>query len=172
MKLKFCSREEEAAAALLDEGWSDANDSELRAHIDECPHCMDVVLVAQALRQARIETARAATLPASGVLWWRAQIRRRSGAFERATRPIAVVEKLALVAVALGFACLAAWQWNQISDWVLQLTYLARPNTSLLDTLWTPFSGVGGWILASLIVSLGALALFGGLAIYLLVEKE
>jgi hypothetical protein len=172
MNLKFCSREKEVAAALRDRGWPDICDAALRAHVESCRHCSDLVLVATTLQQARSEAAEASHLPAPGILWWRAQLRRRNGAVERIARPIALIEKLALAAMALGILCLAAWQWNQISDGALWLASLARPSASLLDTLWTPFSGAGGWMPVLLIASLVTLALFGGLAVYLLLEKE
>lgn len=172
MRLEFCSQEKEIAVALREGRWPDAADPALRAHVVACPRCSDLVLVAQTLRQARNEMARLAILPAPGVLWWRAQVRRRRGAVERMTKPIAVVEKLAVAVIVLVLLCLAAWQWNPISHWVLQFASVARPNTFLLDALWTPFSDTGGWILALMIAGMGTLALFGGLAVYLLVENE
>jgi hypothetical protein len=172
MMLEFCSQEKELAAALQEERWPDAVDPALRAHVDACRSCGELVLVAQTLRQSRNEAAQQAVLPAPGALWWRAQMRRRRGAVERMTRPIAVVEKLAFASVVLCLLCLAAWQWSPISEWVLRSTSAARPATSILDNLWTPFASAGGWIPALLIAGLGTLAVFGGLAVYLLVEKE
>ena len=137
-----------------------------------CPRCSDLMLVVQTLRQVRNETVESAPIAAPGVLWWRAQIRRRSGAVELMTRPIALVEKLALVILAAGFFCLAAWQWNQIADWAPLLANLAHANASVVETLRAPLAGAGGWMLALALAGFLTLALFGGLAVYLLVEKE
>ena len=47
-------------------------------------------------------------LPAADVLWWRAELRRRLAAEERATRPVRIVERLACAACLLGAIVLAA----------------------------------------------------------------
>ena len=131
------------------------------------------MLVATTLQQARCETASEAShLQAPGILWWRAQLRRRNGAVERIARPIALIEKLALAVMVLGILCLAVWQWNQISDGTLWPASLAHPKAFMLEALWTAFTATGGWMPVLLIASLLTLVLFGGFAVYLLVEKE
>jgi hypothetical protein len=171
MRLEFCAQEREVAAALREGRWPGAVDPAIRAHVESCRSCGEFVLVTQSLRQFREEASRTAVLPAPGALWWRAQVRRRQGAFERITRPIAVAEKIALVAAVAGLLCLAAWQWSSISDWALRLASATRPG-AILDTVWLPLSNSGGWILALLIAGVGTLALFGGLAFYFLTEKD
>jgi hypothetical protein len=51
-------------------------------------------------------------LPEAEVIWWRAQLRRRLEAEERATRPIRLVERLACSVCVLAAAVLAASLWN------------------------------------------------------------
>jgi len=122
------------------------------------PRCGDLMLVVQTLRQARNETVESAPIAAPGVLWWRAQIRRRSGAVELMSRPVALVEKLALVVLAAGSFCLAAWQWDQVVEWAYVLANLAHNSVSMVDTLRSPLSRTGGWISALVIAGLLTLA--------------
>lgn len=171
--LHFCFQEKEVEAALREGRWPGGCDPALRSHVDVCRCCNDLVFMAQTLEQARIETAQAAHLTSPpGVLWWQAQLRLRNGAVERIARPIAVVEKLALVSTVLVALGLAAWQWSQITDWLRWLADLSHSNAFRLDTLWSASSAGGNSILILLIASLGTLALFGGLAVYLVAKKE
>ena len=171
MRLEKCTQEREVAAALREGRWPGAVDSMLRAHVKACLSCGEFVLVTQSLRKLREEASRTAVLPAPGALWWRAQVRRRQGAVERMIRPIAVAEKIAFAASVAVLLCLAVWQWSSVSDSTFRLTSAARLG-AILETLWFPLSDAGGWIPALLIAGVGTLALFGGLAVYLLAEKE
>jgi hypothetical protein len=161
----ICPHERAVANILRSSGGAGITDPALRSHMTKCPRCSGLMLVVQTLCQARNETVESAPIPPPGLLWWRAQIRRRSGAVELAGRPIALVEKLALVILAAGFFCLAAWQWDQITGWAI-------PAASMAEALRVPFAASGGWTWALAIAGLATLALFGGMAIYLLVEGE
>ena len=171
MRLEFCVQEREVAAALREGRWPDAVDPALRAHVESCRSCGEILLLVQSLAQSREEASRMAVLPAPGALWWRAQVRRRQAAVESVTRPIAFAEKVALAALTAGLLFLVGWRWNSISDWMLHITSPTRPGV-FIDTLWPPFSELGGWMAALLIAGVVTLALFGGLAFYFLTEKE
>lgn len=47
-------------------------------------------------------------LPSADVIWWRAELRRRLAAEERAIRPMRIVERLACAACLLAAVVLAA----------------------------------------------------------------
>jgi hypothetical protein len=157
MKSYFCSQQERITAAIQSGLWPEACDPELRAHIRDCQTCSDAVLVAQALRQARHQAVQAAQLASPGLLWWRAQVRRRNVAIERMTRPIAVAEKIALLVVLLATAALIAWQHQPLTAW--------------FSNIWAPFSTLTQAPGLLLLVA-GSLALFGGFAVYLIRAKE
>jgi len=117
-----------------------------------------VVLVAQALRQSRTAmTMPQATQPASpGLLWWRAQIRRKNANLERVMQPVVVAEKVAALIVILAFVVLLIWRRADVSSW--------------LAGVWGPLSSMT--FLPMLLGTLATLAIFGGVAVYLLKTKE
>ena len=171
MILYSCAREKELAGALHDGTWPYACDAELRAHVAACQECNDLVLVTQTLRQARVESALAAPLPPAGLLWWRAQLRRRNAALERMNQPVVLTGKLALLctaAVALG---LGLWNTDQVSEWLHWFGDLSSSDAFRLNTLVSA-SSVGGWMSSVLIVSLGVVVILGGVAAYLLADRE
>ena len=154
----FCSQEDRVKAAILANQWPDASEPELRAHVEECQVCSDVVLVAQALRQSRTAmTMTQAAQPASpGLLWWRAQIRQKNAALERVMQPVVVAEKVAAMIVILAFLVLLLWRRADVGGW--------------LSSVWAPLSNVA--LLPVLLGTIATLAIFGGVAVYLLKTKE
>ena len=154
----FCSHEEHVTAAIHAGQWPDGCEPELRAHVEGCSVCSDVVLVAQALRQSRTAmTMTQAAQPASpSLLWWRAQIRRKNAALERVMQPVVVAEKVAAMIVVLAFVVLLAWRRADVSSW--------------LSSVWGPLSNMT--VLPMLLGTLATLAIFGGVAVYLMKTKE
>lgn len=157
MKSYFCSQQERVTAAVQAGQWPDACDSELRAHVEGCQTCNDVVLVAQALRQSRSMAIQAPQLPSPGLLWWRAQVRRRNAAIERVTRTIAVAEVVAVLLVVAAAVALVEWQGQHLAGW--------------LSNVWGPLASFAQ---APGLLTLGfaTLVIFGGFALYLLKAKE
>src|SRR5579864_5669916 len=146
----FCSYQEQITAAIQAGQWPDGADTELLAHAETCEPCKELVLVAQTLRQSRttaIEPPR--PLPSPGILWWRAQIRRRNAAIESVTRPIAIAEIVALLVVLLAAVALVAWQYQQLAGW--------------FSSVWGPLSSVTQ-IPGLIVLGLGTLVIFGGFA--------
>ena len=101
-------------------------------------------------------------MPASGMVWWRAQMRARREAARTAARPITVVQLIAgLAAAALVIAWLVA-----ISPFLAPALAASRAFLALdvpdISTL------VSGWVLA------GAIALLAitSLAVYLAVAED
>ena len=97
MTFRTCSWEHEVSQALKDGHWPEGCAQELREHVATCANCGDLVLVTQTFQQARSESEREAPDGAPGLLWWRAQLRRRNTAAERVSRPITIAESLTLV---------------------------------------------------------------------------
>ena len=97
-----CEFEADVLSAVLQSRWPDRVDADLREHVRTCAICSDVAAVAGAIECAREETAAYAaipdTLPDSGRVWWKAQMRARREAVEAAGRPITAIQVAA-------FAC-------------------------------------------------------------------
>ena len=77
-----CEREQQVIEATRNGFWS----SSLRAHLRDCAHCTQTELIAASLQEDAAEVKRVLGLPPAGLIWRRAQNRRREAALERATR--------------------------------------------------------------------------------------
>src|ERR1700733_13570315 len=91
-----CPHEAEARAVLRSGHWPDACEPELRHHVESCDRCASQLLVLHAFQSARAETVRVARVGHPGLLWWRAQLRRRNEALERVSKPIATAHIFAV----------------------------------------------------------------------------
>ena len=125
-----CRFEEDVFLAVMQSRWPGRADAELRAHVATCAICAEVALVAGAIECAAAATAETAlvpgTLPDSGRVWWKAQMRARREALEAVARPITVVHVTACAsATAVAGACIGAssewvqsafrWLWGEAS---------------------------------------------------------
>jgi hypothetical protein len=100
--MQHCDYEPAVVRAVRIGSWTE----ELRAHFAACPVCADAVLIAEALHG---EPAESLEVPAAGLIWWKAQLRRRLDGQERALRPIVWAERGAIAAGLGGVAWTAAW---------------------------------------------------------------
>jgi hypothetical protein len=170
MRLRACGREKEVAEMLARGHWPEAASGELRAHVDLCRGCRDLVLVKQAFRAERSAAANAARLEPPGVLWWRAQLRRRNAALVSMGKPI-LGAQIFSVAVTLAAAILyLAWQGKRgyaMPAWLQQFPRALHLEALLPDALakypvetWLVFSG------------LAMLAVMSGVIVYMASEKH
>lgn len=114
-----CEFEVDALSAAVQSRWPNRVDATLRAHIETCAICSDVVAIASAVDQVR-EAMRPA-IPDSGRVWWLAQMRARREAAEAAGRPITAAQVVAFAcAVGLLGACFGATStWFQSAlQWI------------------------------------------------------
>jgi hypothetical protein len=167
MIFRSCSREKEISD-LLDRGhWPHAVTPELQAHMKGCGTCSDFVLASVAFRNARAGLVSTDRFNAPGVLWWRAQLRRRNAAVDRVGRPIFGAQIFALainLLIAVGFV---ASRQRQGVHWLAWLSDLSQSRTFRLERLLPFASANSDWSPMLLIVSFGALALLGGVVLYL-----
>ena len=77
-----CEREQQVIEATRNGLWA----SSLRAHLRECALCTQTELIAASLQEDAAKAKRVLDLPPAGLIWRRAQTRRREVALERATR--------------------------------------------------------------------------------------
>jgi hypothetical protein len=169
--LTSCLREKELRELLKCGQWPLAAETapELHAHVAGCRSCSDLVLVAESFRKARAASTASARLVPPGVLWWRAQLRRRSAAVERVTRTLfgAQVVALALtLVIGVGFVVFEALTSAAWRTWLQQLPQNAALHWDNLlaaaaaDPAWT-------WMMLG-----PALVLLGGVAVYMAIERQ
>lgn len=165
MTLAGCARERELTE-LLDRGqWPGACSDELRGHVAGCRVCRELVLVKQALGAERLQAVSEARLEAPGVLWWRAQLRRRNAAMERISRPFVGAQIFALavcVATALAYVLIETRRGFHWWAWLGDLPRVLHLGALMPETL-----AKSPWEIL-LTVSVGALvALLGGVIVYM-----
>jgi predicted anti-sigma-YlaC factor YlaD len=165
VSLYSCSYEHELTAALQKARWPEACTPELRTHVETCPHCKELLLVARAFQRARREALPQARLVSPSLIWWRAQLRQRNEAMERAAKPIAVVETLALVGTLLAVVALAVGMRADFTAWLYD-----SGGLTLLKGLWPAESGTS--LATVLLAGTATLGLLGALAAYLVVRNE
>jgi hypothetical protein len=172
MTIRPCSRESEIKALLNLGAWPHACPPELRAHVETCASCGDLVLITVAFKKARADAAAKATVGSSGALWWRAQLRRRNAAVERIGKPILGAQIFALsinLMLALGFVVSQA---RHGLGWLSWLERLPQARTLHLEVLWPAALFDSGWSLYLLIPALATLALVGGVVVYLAASEK
>jgi hypothetical protein len=172
MNLRPCPSEKELAQLLAQGGWPQACAPELRAHVDSCRSCADLVLVQQAFHHARAGSIAAAPLVSPGVLWWRAQLRRRQDAVERVARPILGAQIFALAVNLLLFVAFLAYQARHGLGWLSRLEQFPQSFTLHLESLWSSALISSGWTLMVLASAVATVALLGGVLVYLASEKQ
>jgi hypothetical protein len=165
-----CPRENELLDALQSSRWPAACETSLREHVQTCRACTQLLSVVDALLADHRGLVQQASVPSSAVVWWRAQMRSRREAAERAAQPISFVQGIALacaaglLATALGvfvptFRRLAAWIAQQAGSW----SGLSMPLVS--DPLANP-------IVLAAIAALGLCALVLPLALYFTLHED
>jgi hypothetical protein len=169
MTFRNCSYETELTQALKDGHWPQGCDPELRAHVDGCGNCSDLVLVTQAFQVARKEAERAAPGGSPSLLWWRAQLRRRNAAAERVSRPITIAQTFAWLVTVLVGALFVASQYRHGLQWA---TWWAEFVPARPLHLLSSGSGFAAWNSLLLISGFAVLALLSGLLVYLASEKS
>ena len=158
MMFRTCNREAEVRELLQRGHWPNAVPQPLLDHVSECSGCGELVLVTRALRADRVLVAGTARLEAPGVLWWRAQLRRRNAAVERVRKPLVAVQAGSIVVSIVAAAVLIAMALRDVS--FPMLTH-ALHLSALVPQPWQSPQAIAGLVLsvvALLIGVTGALA--------------
>ena len=169
MRFGECPREAEVTELLGRGQWPQASSDELRAHVAGCRACREAVLVREAFGRERIQAAGEARLESPGVLWWRAQLRRRNAAIERIGRPLVGAQVFAWAVCLAAAGLYFLWQARRGFDWFAWLGEVPRALHlgALVPAAWGD-SPWGMW----LALSVAMLALMGGVIVYLASEKR
>lgn len=167
-----CVHEKELAALLALGHYPHACPPELRAHVELCRSCADLILVTRAFQTARAQTAAVANLASPGLLWWRAQLRRRNAAVERIGKPILGAQIFALAVNLLLVGGFIVSQATHGIQWLPWLEQLPQSQSLHFEVLWPSALFSAGWSFTVLIPVLATLALVGGVAVYLVSERQ
>jgi hypothetical protein len=169
MTFHTCSFEKEILEALQAGHWPNGCAEELRAHVETCAGCRDLVLVTQTFQCARSESVRQSREESPSLIWWRAQLRRRYAATEQIARPITIAQIFAMLVTLLVAVAFVASQYRHGLHWAswwpgLAPTRLLHPASIALVK--------PDWNMLLTIPSLGLLALLSGVVVYLVTEKS
>jgi hypothetical protein len=165
-----CSREHELLEALQSFRWPDGSDVSLREHVAACASCTELCSVVGALLDDRQALMQEAAVPSSAVVWWRAQMRSRREAAERAVQPISFVQGIAL-ACAAGLLATALGifvpTFRRSLSWMAQALASVSdvPLPVVADTLASPIVLAG-------IAALGLCALVLPVALYFTFHED
>jgi hypothetical protein len=166
-----CPREREVIDAVRSGRWPVPCDRELSAHVDGCPVCEELAVVAAAFAaEADVEWSKAEpVLPAASLVWWRAQRRARQEALRKATWPVRAAQCVA----AASAAGLAAAAGGSAREWLAG--HLAWVAERLPDA--PPLTGTGVLDLpppvqAALVLAAVAICVLAPAALYLGLADE
>ncbi len=126
MTLGACPREHELKNILNRGQWPHACPPEMQAHLAACKPCGDLVLVVQAFRSERAHASASARLESPGVLWWRAQLRRRNAAIQRLQRPLLGAQIFSVALTLVAATVFLVWQSTHGLDWFAWLASMPR----------------------------------------------
>jgi hypothetical protein len=165
-----CSREPDLLEVLAAGRWPDGGVEELQAHVDTCRSCLDLLAVALPLLEEQALAHRDARIPSSAVVWWRAQTRARREAVEAATRPIAMIQGIALACSAGLAAGITSLAQPPIGAWLAWL----RGILVHLDPRSIDLAHLGALQPAGMLplAGLGLLLLIAPIALYFAVRDE
>jgi hypothetical protein len=160
--------------ALAAQRWPARCDEELRAHVNACTLCADLIEVSSALLEEQESAWRDARVPPSAVVWWRAQIRAREEAARSAVRPVAFMQGVAASLVLwVVVAVLRAVPWPEMAGWGAWLRGFVPPVGVPVPDLSTLAAEIGGgWLLLGLFVVVGAWLVLAPVAIYFAASDE
>lgn len=168
MMFPNCSFEKEILQALRDGHWPDGCSPELRAHVESCANCRDLVLVTRAFQRARSESVQQPPEGSPGLIWWRAQLRRRNAAEQSISKPITVAQVFAWTVTLIVFVAFVAAEFRDGLHWASQS---AAATLSYFSHLFPPATKLD-WNLLLFIPGLGLLALVSGVVLYLVSGKQ
>ncbi len=167
-----CPFEKELHELLVKGRWPQAAAPDLRAHITTCRSCSKLALVTETFRRARAATIAVARPGSPGVLWWRAQLRRRNAAVESITRPLLGAQIFALaftLLVGAGFLIFEALRSDTWRTWLQRIPQSAAAQ-------WDAFRATGaidpGWGLLVVLPVVATVLLLGAFAVYLATDRQ
>ena len=109
-----CRFERDTIAAANSGRWTDT----LRAHVKSCADCTAASSVAGWMDRLGRTDERQGKLPDPSVVWLKSQILRGSAVAERVSRPVTILQAVAYLTVAAGWAGFLTWKWPVVNRWM------------------------------------------------------
>ncbi|HEX9161050.1 MAG TPA: hypothetical protein VF980_05015 [Thermoanaerobaculia bacterium] len=143
-----CVQEPHVRRAAANNEWTPA----LCDHVATCADCAAAAAAAPFMHRLASIDERSQKLPDASVLWLKAHLFSGGAVTERASSPLNVVQMIAYVVVAAGWAGVLTWKWADLQRWILGFTptRLAQ-NVAQATPLSVAFLGTVA-VLASLTV--------------------
>ncbi len=170
MKLPLCSREKEVLALLRGGQSPSGFTSELRSHVFACQVCKDLVLVTDSFQAAKTRSTNLVSLHTPGLLWWKAQLRRRQAAVTRVSQPLWGAQMFALGIYVVAAVAVLLSQATHGLHWLEWLAKVPQARAFHLEVL-LPASNLD-WNWTLLVPSLVLLTLGSGLLLFFTSEKH
>lgn len=172
MRASECVREADVLDALQTSAWPECCGAELRAHVDECASCSELVAIVLPLLDEHRSATLEAAVPSAAVVWWRAQLRARQEAERRVARPIGIAQGVSLAcgagvgAAAIG---LVSPTFRQLVAWLADLARRGAASAASAQpvSIDGPQMEVLGVLGVTAILAFTALLVLTPLAIYL-----
>jgi hypothetical protein len=121
-----CERERDVLDAAATGRWPDRADADLRAHVARCAICADVAEIAPLFVKDRDVAWEEAEVPSANAVCWRAQLRARREAAEKAARPLVLVQRAALAYAGVALFALGVLLGPWIRTWALATSGFLR----------------------------------------------
>lgn len=113
-----CRYDADVIRAVRDDAWTES----LRTHVAGCEECEATAAIAPWMTRFEQLSDREHILPDPQVVWLKAQILRGTADAARATRPLTVVQMVAYLVVAGGWAAMLTWKWDVLERWIASFT--------------------------------------------------
>ena len=160
MRFRACLHSKEVGELLRGGQWPAGCGAELRAHVAECGNCSELVLLRTAMQGMRAEDMEAARLEAPGVIWWRAQLRRRNAVLQQVARPLKAAQLFAMAVVVSFAAGFGVSEIRHSGEWMGRLESIS----------WGAM--FSGWGLVMAGIGLVGVGLVGAVAVYLASDRS
>lgn len=137
--MNACRREADVLRAVREDRWTDA----LRRHLTECSDCVAAVSAAPWMIQFARLGDRPHKLPDPSIVWLKAKLLAGSRDVSRVSRPLTIVQLVAYLVVAGGWAAVLTWKWDAVETWLQGVTPAVIVNaTSGVQSLSLSFFAV------------------------------
>lgn len=116
--MNACRWEADVLRAANDDRWTE----NLRRHLAECDDCVAAVAVAPWMNSFARMSDRDHILPDPSVVWLKAKLLKGGADMARASRPVTIIQLVAYLVVAGGWAAVLTWKWDAVMNWARGLS--------------------------------------------------
>ena len=127
--MKTCAQQREVVQAMRAGHWPHGVSSDLREHVASCSQCADEACLLFAFAMARENAMRATPSQSAGLLWWKAQLRRRQETMERLERPGRAIPAITISASVLLLTAVLITAWKRL-DWSRLITQFTSGSSN------------------------------------------